>query len=295
MKNPASSLNNNKFLIFGCGFSGSFFAKTVRQLGCTALTSSRSENEDPNSFIFNSESEMVPNEKIFDGVTHILSCIPPDKNGNDPVLKSLKNSLKCKTLEWVGYLSTTGVYGNTKGDWVSEIDQPNPFQERSHKRLNCEKEWIESGLPVQIFRLPGIYGPGRSTFEAIRNKKIRVISKKNQVFSRIHVADITNAIIYLLKNKNSLKFHQIINIADDEPCSQIEVIEYCYDLLGLKMPKPKLFEDAKEELSPIAQSFWMENRRVSNKLLCETLGYKLLYKNYKIGLKNCYLNSQKNK
>ena len=292
MSNPASSLNNkNKFLIMGCGFSGSFFAKTIRQLGCTALTSSRSENKDPNSFIFNSENRTVPNEKIFDGVTHILSCIPPDKNGNDPVLGTLKNKLKNLSLEWVGYLSTTGVYGNTKGDWVSEIDQPKPFQNRSHKRLNCEKEWLESGLPVQIFRLPGIYGPGRSTFEAIRTKKIRVISKKNQVFSRIHVADITNAIIYLLQNKNSLKFHQIINIADDEPCSQIEVIKYCYDLLGLKMPKPILFDDAKEELSPMAQSFWMENRRVSNKLLCETLGYKLIYKNYKIGLKNCYLNN----
>ena len=120
---------------------------------------------------------------------------------------------------------------------------------------------------------------------------ILVGSKKNQVFSRIHVADIANAIIYLLQNKNSLKFYQIINIADDEPCSQIEVIQYCYDLLGLTMPKPILFEDAKEELSSIAQSFWMENRRVSNKLLCETLGYKLIYKNYKIGLKNCFLNS----
>jgi len=292
MKNSASSLGDkNKFLILGCGFSGSFFAKKIRKLGCTALTSSRSENKDPNSFVFNSENFTVPNEKIFDGVTHILSCIPPDKNGKDPVLGSLKNKLKSLSLQWVGYLSTTGVYGNTKGDWVYETDQPNPFQSRSHKRLNCEKEWIESGFPVQIFRLPGIYGPGRSSFEAIRNKKIRIISKKNQVFSRIHVADITNAIIYLLENKNSLKFHQIINIADDEPCSQIEVIQYCYDLLGLQMPKPILFEDAKEELSPIAQSFWMENRRVSNKLLCETLGYKLMYKNYKIGLKDCYLNS----
>ena len=292
MKNPASSLNiKKKFLILGSGFSGSFFAKTIRQLGCTALTSSRSENKDPNSFVFNSENRKVPHEKIFDGVTHILSCIPPDKNGKDPVLKSLKNKLKSLSLEWVGYLSTTGVYGNTKGEWVSEFDEPNPFQKRSHKRLNCEKEWIESGLPVQIFRLPGIYGPGRSTFEAIKNKKIRVISKKNQVFSRIHVADIANAIIYLLQNKNSLKFYQIINIADDEPCSQIEVIQFCYDLLGLTMPKPILFEDAKEELSSIAQSFWMENRRVSNKLLCETLGYKLIYKNYKIGLKDCYLNS----
>jgi len=294
MKKPASLLGNkNKFLILGCGFSGSFFAKTIRKFGCTVLTSSRSARKDPNSFIFNSENGVVPDEKIFEGVTHILSCIPPDKNGKDPVVGCLKNQLNNLSPEWVGYLSTTGVYGNAKGDWVSETDQPNPFQSRSHKRLNCEQEWIESGFPVQIFRLPGIYGPGRSSFEAIRNKKIRVISKKDQVFSRIHVADIANAIIYLLQNKNSLKFYQIINIADDEPCSQIEVMQYCYDLIGLTMPKPILFEDAKKELSPIAQSFWMENRRVSNKLLCETLGYQLIYKNYKLGLKNCYLNSYK--
>ncbi|MBO6971313.1 MAG: SDR family NAD(P)-dependent oxidoreductase [Prochlorococcus marinus CUG1431] len=292
MKNFASKLGNKKkFLILGCGFSGSFFAKTIRKFGCTALTSSRSENKDPNSFIFNSEKDIVPDEKIFDGVTHILSCIPPDKNGNDPVLESLQSKLQNLSLEWVGYLSTTGVYGNTEGDWVSEIDKPNPLQKRSHNRLNCEKKWIESGLPVQIFRLPGIYGPGRSTFEAIRNQKIRVISKKDQVFSRIHVADITNAIIHVLENKESLKFYQIINIADDEPCSQLAVIQYCYELLGLKMPAPILFEEAKNELSPIAKSFWMENRRVSNKLLCETIGYKLIYKNYKLGLKNCFLNS----
>ena len=291
MKKPASLLGNkNKFLILGCGFSGSFFAKTIRKFGCTVLTSSRSASKDPNSFIFNSENGVVPDKKIFDGVTHILSCIPPDKNGNDPVLQILKTKLKSLSLEWVGYLSTTGVYGNTRGDWVSETDQPNPSQKRSQTRLNCEKEWIKSELPVQIFRLPGIYGPERSTFEAIRNKKIRVILKEDQVFSRIHIADITNAIIYLLQNKDTLDFYQIINIADDEPCSQIEVIRYCYDLLGLEMPKPILFEDAKNSLSAMAQSFWMENRRVSNKLLCKTLGYKLIYKNYREGLKNCFLN-----
>ena len=292
MKKPASLIGNkNKFCILGCGFSGSYFANTIRKFGCNVLTSSRSLSSDPNSFVFNSETGMIPNEKIFDGVTHILSCIPPNKKGYDPVLISLKGKLQSLSLEWVGYLSTTGVYGNTKGDWVSEADQPNPFQQRSKRRLNCEKEWIKSGLPVQIFRLPGIYGPGRSTFEAIRNQKIRVISKTDQVFSRIHVADISNAIIYILQNKDCLQFHQIINIADDEPCSQLEVIKYCYDLLNLKMPKPILFEEAKKELSPIAQSFWMENRRVSNKLLCETLGYELIYKNYKQGLKNCFLNS----
>ena len=183
MKNPASSLSyKNKFLILGCGFSGSYFAKNIKKFGCTVLTSSRSISRNPDSFVFNSEYDVVPDAKIFDGVTHILSCIPPDKNGNDPVLESLQSKLQDLSLEWVGYLSTTGVYGNTEGGWVSEINKPNPFQKRSYKRLNCEKEWIESGLPVQIFRLPGIYGPGRSTFEAIKNKKIRVISKKKSGF-----------------------------------------------------------------------------------------------------------------
>ena len=173
MKNSASSLRNqNKFLILGCGFSGSFFAQTIRQFGCTALTSSRSENRDPNSFIFDSENGKVPSKKIFEGVTHILSCIPPDKNGNDPVLESLQSKLQDLSLEWIGYLSTTGVYGNTEGNWVSEVDQPNPYQKRSFNRLNCEKEWIKSGLPVQIFRLPGIYGPVSYTHLTLPTKRI---------------------------------------------------------------------------------------------------------------------------
>ena len=294
MIDSASHLTiQNKFLIFGGGFSGDYFAKAIRKLGCVALTSSRSIRNDRNSFIFNSENDSIPEDSIFEGVTHILSCIPPDKNGNDPVLKRLRKKIKNLSLKWVGYLSTTGVYGNTYGDWVSEKDQPNPFQERSQRRLNCEKEWINSNLPIQIFRLPGIYGPGRSTLEAIKTRKIKVIDKENQVFSRIHVADITNAIIYLIQNKNNLDFHPIINIADDEPCSQIEVIKYGYKLLGLKMPKKILFEDAKKDLSPIAQSFWIENRRVSNKLLCNKLGYKLIYKNYQVGLNNCLTNINK--
>ena len=277
----------NKFLIFGGGFSGSYFAQSIRKLGGVALTSSRSTNNDPYSFIFDSENNFIPDDAIFEGVTHILSCIPPDKNGQDPVLKILKNKMKNLPLEWIGYLSTTGVYGNKDGNWVSEKDQPNPSQERSQRRLNCEKEWINSNLPIQIFRLPGIYGPGRSTLEAIKSKKIKIIHKENHVFSRIHVADIANSIIYLIQNKNNLDFYPIINIADDEPCSQIEVIKYGYKLLGLKMPKKKLFEEAKKDLSPIAKSFWIENRRVSNKLLCGKLGYKLIYKNYQAGLKNC--------
>ena len=287
MENFASnSLKKKKFIIFGGGFSGQFIANEIRKLGCKALTSSRQIQNNSTSFIFDSLSEELPPEHIFDGATHVLSCIPPDKSGKDPVLSRLHKKLLSLDLEWVGYLSTTGVYGNTFGEWVTEKDPAKPLQARSKRRLFCERSWLDSSLPIQIFRLPGIYGPGRSTFESIFKKNIKVIHKPNQVFSRIHVADIANAILYLLKINNE-NFKQIINIADNYPSSQIEVIEHSYKLLGLKMPKPMHFDDAKKLLSPIALSFWEENRRVSNNLLCKDLGYKLIHKNYKSGLKSC--------
>ncbi len=283
-----ASLKEKKFIVFGGGFSGKFFADQIRMLGCEALTSSRKPTNDKTSFFFDSESDNMPPEHIFEGTTHILSCIPPSKNGKDPVLTRLQNKLKNLNLEWVGYLSTTGVYGNTFGEWVTEKDPVNPMQERSKRRLLCERSWINSNLPIQIFRLPGIYGPGRSTFESILKDNIKVIHKPNQVFSRIHVADIANAIIYLLSKINKLNFHQIINIADNCPSPQIDVIEHSYSLMGLKMPAPIDFDKAKEVLSPIALSFWQENRRVSNELLCKDLGYELIHKNYQSGLQNCF-------
>ena len=281
------SFKKKKFIIFGGGFSGQFISNEIRKLGCEALTSSRQIQNNTTSFVFDSFSDSLPPEHIFDGATHVLSCIPPDKEGKDPVLSRLHKKLKSLNLEWVGYLSTTGVYGNTFGEWVTEKDPAKPLQDRSKRRLLCEKSWLNSKLPIQIFRLPGIYGPGRSTFDSILKKSIKVIHKPNQVFSRIHVADIANAILYLLLRINDDNFKQIINIADNYPTSQVEVIEHSYKLLGLKMPEPINFEDAKQLLSPIALSFWEENRRVSNTLLCEDLGYKLIHKDYKSGLKNC--------
>ena len=290
----ASSLNKNcKFLIFGGGYSGKYFANEIRKLGCIALTSTRSKEKNENSFFFDSSSNELPQEKVFSDTTHILSCIPPTKHGEDPVLYKLRETLEGLNLEWAGYLSTTGVYGTTDGAWVSEKDPVNPLQERSKRRRVCELNWINSNLPTQIFRLPGIYGPGRSTIESILKNNIKVINKTSQIFSRIHVADIANSIIYLLRNKKTLDFHQIINIADNNPCSQIEVIRYSYDLLGLKMPQPIQFEEAKQILSPIALSFWEENRKVSNDLLCKKLGYQLLYEDYRTGLESCLKLSKK--
>ena len=288
MKNFASVLKKKKkILIFGAGFSGKQIAKEMRNSGFEAFTSSRSVKNDKWSFIYDSNNDDLPPDELFKDVSHVLSCMPPNKDGSDPLLSKLENKLLSLNLEWAGYLSTTGVYGNTFGEWVSEDDPVNPIQERSKRRLLCEERWMNTSLPAQIFRLPGIYGPGRSTIDSILKKNIKVIFKKDQVFSRVHVSDIANAITYLIKNKNKLNFYKIINIADDNPSSQIEVIRYSYELLGKRMPDQIEFEEAKKNLSPIALSFWEENRRVSNSLLCKKLGYKLIHKDYKSGLQNC--------
>ena len=288
MKNFASILKKKKkILIFGAGFSGKQIAKEMRNAGFEAFTSSISVKYDKWSFLYDSNNNELPPDELFKGVTHILSCIPPNKDGSDPLLSKLENKLLDLDLEWAGYLSTTGVYGNTFGEWVSENDPANPVQERSKRRLLCEEKWINTSLPTQIFRLPGIYGPGRSTLDSILKKNIKVIFKEDQVFSRVHVADIANAIIYLILNQNKFAFYKIINIADDNPCSQIEVIRYSYQLLRMQMPEQIDFEEAKKNLSPIALSFWEENRRVSNSLLCKELGYQLIHKDYKSGLQNC--------
>ena len=287
MNSFASILKKKKILIFGAGFSGKKIAMEMRNAGFEAFTSSRSVKYDKWSFLYDSNNNDLPPDELFKGVTHILSCMPPNKDGSDPLLSKLENKLLDLDLEWAGYLSTTGVYGNTFGEWVSENDPANPVQERSKRRLLCEEKWINTSLPTQIFRLPGIYGPGRSTLDSILKKNIKVIFKKDQVFSRIHVADIANAIIYLILNQNKFAFYKIINIADDNPCSQIEVIRYSYQLLRMQMPEQIDFEEAKKNLSPIALSFWEENRRVSNSLLCKELGYQLIHKDYKSGLQNC--------
>ena len=287
MNSFASVLKKKKILIFGAGFSGKKIAIEMRNAGFEAFTSSRSVKYDKWSFLYDSNNNDLPPDELFKGVTHILSCMPPNKDGSDPLLSKLENKLLDLDLEWAGYLSTTGVYGNTFGEWVTENDPANPVQERSKRRLLCEEKWINTSLPTQIFRLPGIYGPGRSTLDSILKKNIKVIFKKDQVFSRIHVADIANAIIYLILNQNKFAFYKIINIADDNPCSQIEVIRYSYQLLRMQMPEQIDFEEAKKNLSPIALSFWEENRRVSNSLLCKELGYQLIHKDYKSGLQNC--------
>ena len=277
----------SKLVIFGGGFSGQRIASFARALGVKVLCSRRNKESEGADFIFNTEQE-ISNE-IFEGTTHVLSCIPPLLNGEDPVLLKLKTQLlNSKNLKWVGYLSTTGVYGDTKGGWVNENTPPNPQQERSIRRFSCEKQWIETKLPIQILRLPGIYGPGRSAFESLFNGTTKMIDKPDQVFSRIHVDDIAGSVLFLINLYSQGKNPLVVNVADDLPTSNLEVITFAAKIAKKSIPLKIPFEIAKKEMSPMALSFWQENRKVDNKLLCQKLGYSLIYPDFKSGLKNCF-------
>ena len=278
---------NSKLIIFGGGFSGQRIASVGRHLRVKVLCSRRKENSKGADFVFNTD-KAVSNE-IFEGVTHVLSCIPPLSSGEDPVLNKLQTQLlNSKNLKWVGYLSTTGVYGDTKGAWVNEKTSPNPQQERSIRRFSCEKQWLETKLPVQILRLPGIYGPGRSVFESLLKGTTKMVDKPGQVFSRVHVDDIAGAVLFLINLYSKGKNPSVVNVADNLPTNNLDVISFAARLAKKTLPPKIPFEIAKETMSPMALSFWHENRKVDNKLLCETLGYSLIYPDFKDGLKNCF-------
>ncbi len=277
----------SKLIIFGGGYSGQRIATIGRLLGANVLCSRRKKNSKGADFIFNTENEL--SNEIFEGTTHVLSCIPPLLSGEDPVLRKLKTQLlNSKNLKWVGYLSTTGVYGDTQGAWVNENTSPNPQQERSIRRFSCEKEWLDTNLPIQILRLPGIYGPGRSAFESLLNGTTKMIDKPGQVFSRIHVDDIAGAVLFLTNLYTQGKNPSVVNVADNFPTNNLEVITFAAKIAKKSLPSTIPFEIAKKTMSPMALSFWQENRKVDNKLLCKKLGYSLIYPDFKSGLKNCF-------
>lgn len=233
------------------------------------------------------EPELV---RELEAATHLLVSIPPDDRG-DVFLRVGEGHLRdAGELAWVGYLSTTGVYGDRSGGRVDETSACRPTSERSKRRLLAEDQWLAfgrtSGRPVQVFRLAGIYGPGRNVLERIfEGDRPRRIRKVGQVFNRIHVDDIVGA---LSTSIAAPRAGRIYNLADDEPSPRHEVLDYACRLLG-EEPESLLgpivdFEEARRDLSPMAQSFWSDSRRVSNRRLKEELGYELLYPSYREGL-----------
>jgi nucleoside-diphosphate-sugar epimerase len=211
----------------------------------------------------------------------VLVTTPPAADG-DAVIEHWLEPLRQQPLNWLGYLSTTGVYGDTGGGWVDETSPTTPGLARSRLRLESEQRWLGSGLPVQSFRLPAIYGPGRCPFNQLRQGSARLIHKPGQVFCRIHVDDIVGALLHCAARPMEHR-PPVVNVSDDAPCPSSETLGYAAHLLGCKLPPVQRFDAVAPSLSPMALSFWADNRRVSNGLLCNKLGYRLRYPSYREG------------
>ena len=214
--------------------------------------------------------------------THLLISAGPSEQC-DPVLNSLKDEIKALAprLEWAGYLSTTGVYGDHQGDWVDETTALTPATKRGQLRVSAEAEWQSiPNLPLHIFRLAGIYGPGRGPFAKVRNGTARRIIKQGQVFSRIHVEDIAQVLWASITRPN---IGAVYNLCDNDPAPPEDVIEYAAQLLGAPVPAAIDYETA--EMTPMARSFYAESKKVSNERIKTELGVKLKYPDYKTGLR----------
>jgi nucleoside-diphosphate-sugar epimerase len=277
-----------RVLVLGGGYSGGHVARLLRALGTTVRCSRRHLDGSEADLIFDSATGQIPTADDLDGITHVLSTIPPTTEGQDPVLTHLGSQLRERPLIWVGYLSTTGVYGDRRGEWVSEEDPADPGQPRSERRHACEQAWLDSGLPVQILRLPGIYGPGRSVLNSLQTGKARRILKADQVFCRIHVDDIAGACLHLMHRAADGPGPAIVNVSDDCPAAPQDLLLYGADLLKCELPEEEPFDVASRSMSAMARSFWSENRRVRNTLLCRQLGYSLLHPDFKAGLQDCF-------
>ena len=281
-----------KLLVLGGGFSGSRLARTAAAQGIGGVISHRrpADAQAPppgwQTVAFDSASGVIPAAAALTGITHIVSTIAPEADGSDPVVRCLGPLLQALQPVWVGYLSTTGVYGDSGGAWVDESSPCQPGAQRSQARLACEQAWQALGLPLQIFRLPAIYGPGRNPFADLRAGRSRLLHRPGQVFCRVHVDDICGALLHCLALPAEA-WAPVVNISDDVPCPASEQLGYAAHLLGCPLPPLQRYSDAAPTMSAMARSFWAENRRVSNALLCQQLGYRLRYPSYREGLRAC--------
>jgi nucleoside-diphosphate-sugar epimerase len=278
----------HRLLSFGHGYSARALARRLGAEGWTVAGTSRGAAgaealaaEGIEGHVFARGRPLAP--EVLAGVTHVLVSIPPDDAG-DPVLDAHGADLAALPgLRWVGYLSTTGVYGDHDGGWVDETTPLAPVNERGRRRAAAEAGWLSlgrtRGLPVHVFRLAGIYGPGRSQIESVRDGTAKRTYKPGQVFSRIHVDDIAAVLAASIARPRP---GAVYNVCDDEAAPPWEVVEYACNLLGAPVPPLVPIEEA--NLSEMGRSFYAENKRVSNRLIHEELGVVLKYPTYREGL-----------
>ena len=267
-------------LSIGHGYSAQALARLLLPRGWTVIGTTRSPDKAEALKSEGVEPLMWPGNALpLERVTHVLSSVAPGEDG-DPVIVEAADALRAtRQLEWVGYLSTTGVYGDRDGDWVDEASDLRPSTRRGQARVDAEAAWQALDLPLHIFRLAGIYGPGRGPFEKVRNGTARRIIKEGQVFSRIHVEDIAKVLAASIGRPNP---GAVYNLCDDDPAPPEDVIAHAAELLGLPVPPAVPFDDA--DLSPMARSFYAESKRVRNDRIKDELGVNLLYPTYREGL-----------
>ncbi|NOD75995.1 MULTISPECIES: SDR family oxidoreductase [unclassified Ruegeria] len=267
---------------FGHGYSAQALSRHIAPKGWRIFGTTR-DNEGMAAIRDSGAEPLVwpGQEPTLDGVTHLLISTAPNAEG-DPVLAALGEEIARRAAQftWVGYLSTTAVYGDHQGGWVDEDTPPAPTAKRGKWRMLAEQQWSSiPGLPVHIFRLAGIYGPGRGPFSKLKRGGLRRIIKPGQVFSRIHVEDIAQILDASMTNPNP---GRVYNVCDDEPVPPQDVIGYAAELQGLPLPPAVSFEEA--DLTPMARSFYNENKRVRNSRIKDELGVRLIYPNYRVGL-----------
>ena len=215
--------------------------------------------------------------------THVLCSIPPDQTGDMILHHHWADIAAIKRLIWAGYFSTTGVYGDTDGALVNESAKIKPSNERGRRRAKAETEWREiPDPPIHIFRLAGIYGPGRSALDKVRDGTAKRIDKPDHGFSRVHVEDIASVVRASMAHPNP---GAVYNVCDDDPAAPADVVTFACELLGVEPPPLVPFEEAAKSMSPLAQSFWQDRRRVDNSRIKKELGVTLQYPDYKAGLR----------
>ena len=279
-----------KLLVFGFGYSAQYIAERLRGTGAeitaTVRTPAKAELLMQNGIRARVFSPDHRDHAIAQDIAEskaILVSIPPQLSG-DPVLAAFAETIAATPkLRWIGYLSTVGVYGDHGGGWVDEATPVAPREGRSRIRAEAEQAWLAFGAghgkAVQIFRLAGIYGPGRNQLGQLAAGTARRIVKPGQVFNRIHVADIAAVIEASLKGPRA---GAIYNVTDDEPAPPQDVVSFAASLCGVPPPPEIAFEKA--ELTAMGRSFYGENKRVRNRLIRSELGVVLRYPSYREGL-----------
>ncbi len=281
----------NRLFCFGLGYSAARVARRLAAEGWSIAGSARTQ-EGAEAIAAHGYDALVfdgtrPNAQVrheLARASHVLVSVPPDAEG-DPVLRHHGHDFRhAPSLGWIGYLSTIGVYGDSRGAWIDETAPVEATSERGRRRIAAEREWLAMGYGLRIattsFRLAGIYGPGRSAIDRLRDGTAHCIVKPGQVFNRIHVDDIAAAVCAAMAAR---VVSEVYNVTDDEPAPPQDVVAYAAELLHMPPPPEIAFADA--QLSPMAASFYADNKRVSNARLRQELGIALQFPTYREGLR----------